>query len=97
LTLANLARRNGYTVGLLLVDIDNLRSINASWATKAAIACWPRCRQTMASLLRHSDVIGRYSGEAFAIFLSQVEPDALTSLAEHCGSPSSQSPTPARP
>jgi len=83
LTLANLARRNGYTVGLLLVDIDNLRSINRELGHESGDRVLASVAKQLASLLRHSDVIGRYSGEAFAIFLSQVEPDALPSLAEH--------------
>jgi len=83
LTLANLARRNGYTVGLLLVDIDNLRRINRELGHEVGDRVLASVARQLSSLLRHSDVIGRYSGEAFVIFLSQVEPGVLPTLTEH--------------
>ena len=64
------ARRNGSPAVVLMIDLDHFKKINDTMGhgggdavLKAVVA---RCRE----LLRGSDVIGRWGGEEFSIFLA---------------------------
>ena len=69
------ARRNGTTVSILMIDIDHFKSINDTYGHSAGDAVLSslveRCREG----LRDSDIIGRWGGEEFVVFL----PDAAVS------------------
>ncbi|MFC1535171.1 diguanylate cyclase [Thermodesulfobacteriota bacterium] len=81
-TLAYLAKRNGLTVGLCLIDIDYFKKINDQYGHKIGDSVLVSVVQILSSTIRRSDVLGRYGGEEFLIFLPQIKESSLANLAE---------------
>lgn len=80
--LAHLAWRNGYHVGVIMGDIDNFKSVNDTLGHFAGDDVLRLVARTLQSRLRRSDVMGRYGGEEFLVFLSRVEPGSVDAVAE---------------
>jgi diguanylate cyclase (GGDEF)-like protein len=81
-TLCNLARRNRAEVGVLLVDVDHLRAINEQFGMEIGDAVLKAVTDCVRSRVRSSDVVGRYSGDEFMVFLATVSPDAVAAVAD---------------
>lgn len=56
---------------VVMVDIDHFKLLNDRFGHATGDAVLARCAREMASNLRESDVIGRYGGEEFAVFLPE--------------------------
>jgi diguanylate cyclase (GGDEF)-like protein len=80
--LAHLAWRNNYHVGLIMIDIDNFKSVNDTLGHFAGDDVLSLVASSLVTRLRRSDVIGRYGGEEFLIFLSHVEQGSVDRVAE---------------
>jgi diguanylate cyclase (GGDEF)-like protein len=76
------AHRTATSLGLLLVDVDNLASVN----TRHGRAAGDRALRAIADLLRkefrQSDCIGRLGGEEFVVLLAEVSTDELRAAAD---------------
>lgn len=79
---AHLSRRNDFTAGALLIDIDRFRLINNAHGREAADELLASVAQMISGAVRRSDLVGRYGGEEFLVFLPQVERGALAGVGE---------------
>lgn len=81
-TLSHLAKRSGTAVGIFMADVDNFKSVNDRYGHAEGDRVLSTVSAVLKSLLRHSDVVGRYGGEEFLAFLNPVEPGFLRELGE---------------
>jgi diguanylate cyclase (GGDEF)-like protein len=80
--LVNLAKRNGSTLAVAMVDIDKFKSINDTHGhdTGDRVLVWTAgvIRRTV----RGSDLVARVGGEEFVVFLSDVDETCLPEIGE---------------
>jgi diguanylate cyclase (GGDEF)-like protein len=80
--LAHLAQRNRNIVGVLMIDIDHFKAINDNFGHQFGDEMLRRVAACIRECIRASDVLGRYGGEEFLVFLSCVEPVSLGEVGE---------------
>jgi len=80
--LAFLAMRNALTVGAIMIDIDDFKSVNEKHGHLAADRVLADVARSLSGRMRKSDIVGRYGGEEFLIFLPEVDPRALPRICE---------------
>ena len=78
----SLAKRNRFSVGMIMVDIDHFKNVNDTYGHAKGDAVLRRVAQTLQSHLRPSDVVGRYGGEEFVIYASQLDHHAACEVGE---------------
>lgn len=73
------AKRNGTKLGILFVDLDNLKTINDKNSHLAGDAVLVASANRMKAAIRDSDTIGRVGGDEFIILLPDIksESDAI--------------------
>lgn len=77
------ARRRGYPVAMLMVDIDFFKAYNDSLGHPAGDQCIVRVAQALAALMhRPGDLVARYGGEEFAVILPALTPSEAQEVAE---------------
>ena len=81
--LAHAAQRNGSNVGVMLVDLDYFKLVGENYGHQTGDRVLQIVADTIVSQLRRSDVVGRFDGDEFVIFLSPVEPGALQTVARN--------------
>ena len=91
------ARRLGYSVGLLMVDVDNFKWINDTFGHPAGDEVLRGIAGALRGSLRHTDVVVRYGGEEFAIVLPGTDLDGGRRLAERLRGALAELPLPFRP
>ncbi|MBU3594875.1 GGDEF domain-containing protein [Polynucleobacter sp. 86C-FISCH] len=74
-----LAKRNSSKMGILFVDLDNLKTINDTVSHQAGDAVLIESAKRMQASIRDSDTIGRVGGDEFIVLLPDLhsETDAL--------------------
>ena len=82
LPLSYLAKRNNYSIGIMMVDIDHFKIVNDTYGHQAGDRTLRSVAQIMKATVRSSDIVGRYGGEEFLVFLSPVDSDFLFTIAE---------------
>ncbi len=80
--LAYLAQRGKLKVGVMIVDIDNFKSVNDTHGHQIGDKVLAWVSQVLDSAVRRSDVIGRYGGEEFILYFSDSTPEQLREVAE---------------
>lgn len=70
--------RYNHPVSLLLLDIDNFKTINDTYGHVAGDLMLKEISKVMIKLVRHCDIVARYGGEEFTIIL----PDTSTTGAK---------------
>ena len=80
--LAHLAQRHANTVGVLMIDIDHFKRINDNFGHQFGDDMLRRVAACLRGCIRASDVLGRYGGEEFLVFLPSVKPDFLGEVGE---------------
>ena len=78
----SLARRNQFPVGIMMVDIDHFKNVNDTYGHVKGDAVLRKVAQVIQSNLRPSDVVGRYGGEEFVIYASQIDHHAAFEVGE---------------
>jgi len=80
--LANFAHRNSFACGMMFIDLDEFKAINDRLGHQAGDRALYEVAQAIRASVRASDVVGRYGGDEFLVFLPQVEAGRLSELAE---------------
>ena len=80
--LAHLAQRNENFVTVLMIDIDNFKKVNDTYGHQFGDDVLRRVAACIRESIRASDVLGRYGGEEFLVFLTLVETEALKEVGE---------------
>ena len=76
------ARRLGYAVGLLMIDVDNFKRINDTYGHPIGDGVLRNIAGVFRSTLRHTDVVARYGGEEFAIILPGLGSNGVGAVGE---------------
>lgn len=66
---ASLALRQKTRVGIMLIDVDNFKAINDQDGHPAGDAVLSRVGKALVASVRNSDLVGRYGGDEFIVFL----------------------------
>jgi len=79
----NRCLREGKSLSLILVDIDNFKLYNDSYGHLQGDKCLRKVAKTLAGeLKRSSDFVGRFGGEEFAAILANTKLDDAAKVAE---------------
>lgn len=81
--LAHAAQRNGSNAAVMLIDLDYFKLLGENYGHQTGDRVLQVVADTIVSHLRRSDVVGRYDGDEFIVYLSPVEPASLRSVAEN--------------
>jgi diguanylate cyclase (GGDEF)-like protein len=76
------ARRTGEPLALILLDIDDFKTLNDRHGHAAGDTVLREVAVVMNSVLREMDVLARYGGEEFALVASQTDLDGALALSE---------------
>jgi diguanylate cyclase (GGDEF)-like protein len=80
--LGRLAQRNRATVAVLIIDVDNFKRVNDQRGHQRGDEVLKRVARAIRQVVRRSDVVARFGGEEFLIFLPDVAPALLHEIAE---------------
>ncbi len=69
----NLARRNKTALSLLVLDIDNFKTINDTHGHAAGDAVIKALAESIAAHSRNTDILARFGGEEFALLLNATD------------------------
>ncbi len=78
----SLARRNQFTIAIIMADIDHFKNINDTYGHAKGDEVLRRVAGILQANIRPSDVLARYGGEEFIIFMSQIHPQAANDIAD---------------
>lgn len=76
------ARRKGFTVGFIMIDIDNFKRVNDTYGHKNGDIVLKEVSRVIVNSIRSSDVAVRYGGEEFLVILPEVEEGKTELVAE---------------
>ena len=79
--LADHLRHDGRPLGLIVIDLDDFKSINDTRGHAAGDDLLCEVAQTLAAGLRPADVLGRLGGDEFAVLLPEAGPGELRAAA----------------
>lgn len=78
-----LARRNGSSLALLMIDVDHFKSINDTHGHPMGDKVLSKIASLLAGRLRGQDFLGRYGGEEFCVIAPDTDAEGALILAEH--------------
>ena len=81
-SLSHLAQRNKHNVAIMMIDIDYFKQVNDSYGHPAGDAVLKSVADLIKNQIRKSDIVGRFGGEEFIVFLSSIDRESLNELAE---------------
>jgi len=76
------AAQAGYSLGLLLIDLDHFKQINDIYGHQAGDDILVQFSELMKNLFRITDIVARYGGEEFCVVIPKVGIERLISCAE---------------
>jgi diguanylate cyclase (GGDEF)-like protein/PAS domain S-box-containing protein len=74
----------GRTYGLLMIDLDDFKSVNDVHGHAVGDELLKSVAQTLARTVRSTDTVGRWGGEEFLIIVADSTPAAAYELGERC-------------
>ncbi|WP_456380560.1 GGDEF domain-containing protein [Hydrogenimonas sp.] len=77
-----LARRHRWPVTLLIVDIDQLEKINLRYSFKMGDAVLKHLTESIQSVLRSSDITGRFGGSGIFVLLPECDIENIPTVYE---------------
>jgi diguanylate cyclase (GGDEF)-like protein len=80
--LGRLAQRAGTSVAVLMVDVDDFKQINDRHGHQRGDEVLARVARAIRQAMRRSDVVARFGGEEFLVFLPELRPKSLAEMAE---------------
>lgn len=75
-------QRYGHDCTLMMLDIDNFKMVNDQYGHQTGDQVIRHLADAMRACLRHTDHLGRYGGEEFAVILPETNLDAAHLIAE---------------
>lgn len=79
---AQLAQRTQSTLGVIMIDLDNFKTINDRFGHPVGDSVLKITAQQLTKALRSSDLVGRYGGEEFIVLLPNVASGSTAMIAE---------------
>jgi diguanylate cyclase (GGDEF)-like protein len=76
------AKRHGYPLAVLLLDVDHFKRVNDTLGHRAGDAVLVALAARLRQQLRTEDVFGRWGGEEFLVLLPHTGTDAAVALAD---------------
>ncbi len=76
------ARRLGYQVGLLLIDVDHFKDFNDRYGHQVGDRVLEAIARRLSTSVRQTDLVARYGGEEFTVILPGTPVQGLTAIAE---------------
>lgn len=80
--LSYVAQRNHLSVGIMMIDIDNFKKLNDFYGHQAGDRTLVQVANLIKANIRKSDILGRYGGEEFCLFIPYTEKASLMKVAE---------------
>ena len=80
--LAAMAQRSHTLVAMLMVDVDNFKQVNDTQGHDAGDRILRAIARVLGTSRRASDVVGRFGGEEFIVFLSSIDETSAERIAE---------------
>lgn len=80
--LSHLAFRNNLTVSIMMIDVDHFKRVNDLHGHTEGNGVLRKIGELLQANTRTSDVVGRFGGEEFIVFLSSLVPEKLTAICE---------------
>ncbi len=77
------ARRLNYKLGLLIVDMDNLKFINDTYNYQIGSASLKRIAEITQHCVRRTDLVARYGGDEFTVLLPGCSEEGLEIVSEN--------------
>jgi len=77
-----MARRHKWPVTLMIVDIDQLESLNLRYSFKTGDAVLKHLNDSIRSVVRTSDVLGRFGGSGIFVLLSECDAENVQTVSE---------------
>lgn len=77
-----MARRHGYYVGLMMIDLDHYKSINDTYGHKIGDEVLREVSGLVHSAVRSSDLLVRYGGDELVVILPDATPESLESSSQ---------------
>ncbi|HSQ40526.1 MAG TPA: diguanylate cyclase, partial [Anaerolineales bacterium] len=81
--LLKFARRVGYSLSLLYIDLDSLKLTNDTLGHTAGDALIVRFSNILLDTFRDSDIIGRLGGDEFVVLMADATESDVESMREH--------------
>lgn len=78
---ASLAQRNDYAIGVLMIDIDNFKMVNDTYGHQMGDNVLQELADRLTRNVRKADIVGRFGGEEFIIFTSNINTESIKTLA----------------
>ena len=75
-------RRYGQTVGLIMLDIDDFKSVNDTYGHQQGDLVLRRVARALADISREADLPARYGGEELALILPHTDLEGSYAIAE---------------
>ena len=76
------ANRLGYSIGLLMIDVDNFKRVNDTFGHPSGDDVLRNIADVLRRSLRQTDVAARYGGEEFAVVLPGLGPRGVRAVGE---------------
>ncbi|MDH3210124.1 MAG: diguanylate cyclase [Burkholderiaceae bacterium] len=76
-------KRAGTTLALAMLDIDHFKRVNDTYGHPVGDHVIRTLAQLLRRRLRKSDIVGRYGGEEFALFMPDTNVDGAAKILEH--------------
>lgn len=78
----SLARRYGTDCALVLIDVDHFKRVNDTFGHRCGDMLLQRIAEASSETLRQADVLARFAGEEFILFLPHTDPLGVLDVAE---------------
>lgn len=80
--LTHLAQRSSFSVGVLIIDIDNFKAVNSEYGHQTGDKMLVFTAESIKKNTRKMDVLARYRGEEFIVYLSSLEKESIEDICQ---------------
>lgn len=74
--------RHGCAYSVVMIDIDHFKAYNETFGHQSGDECLCRIADTISSICRRVDVVGRYGGEEFLVLAPETDAESAARLAD---------------